>query len=585
MRTLRAFLLLAILAPGCGGGEPPAAPPPSDPFASKPRTVAPPPPNTLPESVTPAVQLPKPPATEGIIPDEDKRAFPPQVAYNLRQNFLSIPQYYQEQLLTPEQRQRLQRLLEAGKGTEFDEAWLEAIDRMPALKSARIDYDAILLDCQSWEWASDHRLFPVDRLILKDGSVIDGRVLEEDPVRVRMERIHQSAVAGMLELLRKDIREIRKGVGIGTEFARFWEAANTLGPDKMIDLMRWAKSKGLDDQRILASWRVLKVDPGNEEARGEVQLRRFRAPPDAALSVLEEPKRGSKGRIFYRGREWDPAALRDQLLKEGFAILDGQWYAPVERMISAPGLAKFDTTKQTVSIVPEENMHLYHDCLVDLEPVYDAVKQAWAGKFRKTIQRRFYTPGIRHETSYLGSSSTIEMVSLNYKDELSGGDAAQRAPGRLRISVPFDAPLLEASVRVLAVVKSGAAVGCLELQGRRIEAFRVQSGMKSYELPKEVKGQRELRIILECTQMAKITRRTIKRVTAPVNKDPRSGQILAKGSQVVYDSAAVECGVEIFPSNSNTSEVFRARVAVGQLSVPLNRLFEEAKATDVLQGQ
>jgi hypothetical protein len=73
-----------------------------------------------------------------------------------------------------------------------------------------------------------------------------------------------------------------------------------------------------------------------------------------------------------------------------------------------------------------------------------------------------------------------------------------------------------------------------------------------------------------------------RRVTQLPRKN-QSGLIVADGKEVVHYRQIPDFKATLFPSNSNTVEVFRLKLSVGEPAAALNDLFQKAGAGEILR--
>ena len=153
--------------------------------------------------------------------------------------------------------------------------------------------------------------------------------------------------------------------------------------------------------------------------------------------------------------------------------------------------------------------------------------------------------------------------------------------GDVFLTIPVGAPMLEASVMTAAEVKAGGSIAVsLVVEGNRIPLYACGSKEdKSHKLPDVIRGKTEVQLVAEITTRAAYRPKNDKRRVRGLKKD--GNVVIQRALDVVYSQLVPEYQAVLFPSNSNTVEVFRLTVATADPSPALDKLFENAR--DVLK--
>lgn len=148
--------------------------------------------------------------------------------------------------------------------------------------------------------------------------------------------------------------------------------------------------------------------------------------------------------------------------------------------------------------------------------------------------------------------------------------------GEVSISVPLNAPILEASVMTSAEVKTGGKITVyLIVDGRRIEVYDCESReSKSHKLPEQIRGKTEVQLVVELNGRAGYAKKTEKKRTKTVRRD--TDRVIERGVEVTWNQLIPEYPAILFPSNANTVEVFRLTATTGEPAPGLDKLFENA---------
>lgn len=591
-----AGLSLAFLS-GCGSETESAPPPPiridiPAPASAPPRppaagerapatTLRPSAPSGAPTSSFPA---PEPsPAASASRPARPPAAaapadLPADLVRSVREQVLSLPEFYRDLCLTPEERLRAEGLVGFGKGRPEDAAFLQSVLSSPKVRFAREEWAFIgetreRLEKQAFE------TLPVDEVKLKDGRTVVGRIVEETPEAVRVERRLAGGVAGMVNVPRGDIVTIGRGQGPGAEFRERWERARAGSPEDLPALMEWCKARGLTPQAKLAAFTILASRPGHPRAREEAEL-----PADPVRRALEAAEQG--GFIAYEGRTWTPRELRDKLLKDGFVLFDGAWYTRKERIIAVPNLFDYEeSSEKAVSISAEHGAGISHDADI----VWRSSPDPQTGQVRYTtdlhFKRRFYTVPLIVTTKRDGVRSEVGPArEVWYDVDQAATPAGTPLYGEVLISIPLDQIVLEGAVLALAEVKGGASITMSLLHGgERVKLYTVTSKDESYhKLPERVRGARALDFAAEIRMKAAYVKKVERRPIQRLRRDPR-GTVQGKEVEVVHERLVPDYQAVLFPSTPRGGDVFKVRLVVGDPAEGLTALFRNAGALQVLR--
>src|SRR5581483_2781947 len=300
-----------------------------------------------------------------------------------------------------------------------------------------------------------------DRVTMPDGRVLNCRILEESPDVVKVSRMLSGGVAGQLPLRRENITRLEKGKGVGTEFAARWEAAQKGTLAGLVELLVWSKENGLPGQAKLVALTIVKADPSNTQARADAGL-----PPDP-VKIAEEAARG--GVIAYQGRNWTVKELKEKFLKDGYSLIDGQWYSRKEKTISVPGLFRYERQNDKPAIFGG-SAQTCHDIETTYKPVLDGSSSYVETPEVKYLKRFLAPPMTVQLTSRPPPSSVVIPPSnfeLDVRVSVDEGIPAAGVPmkAEVTINVPLGEPLLEASVITTAEVKAGGSITVYHVVG------------------------------------------------------------------------------------------------------------------------
>jgi hypothetical protein len=177
-------------------------------------------------------------------------------------------------------------------------------------------------------------------------------------------------------------------------------------------------------------------------------------------------------------------------------------------------------------------------------------------------------------------ANTPEVEQIIVTDKGNPGAGAV-TKGEVFLTVPVGAPMLEASVMTSAEVKAGGSIAVsLILEGNRIPLYNCGAKEdKSHKLPDVIRGKTEVQLVAEITARTAYRPKTEKRRVRGLKKD--GNYVIQKALDILYNQLIPEYQAVLFPSNSNTVEVFRLTVATADPSPALDKLFENAR--DILK--
>ncbi len=546
----------------------PAAPAPTPGYTPPPGPAPAPPPGPAPAPVP----APAPaPAAFGPLPED--------VVKGLRDEVLTLKEWHRNLAITAPEKTRMDSLIAAGKGEAADVEFLRSLLTGPRVRAVKEEAVSIreALDRLSKEALEG---LPVDKVVMNDGRILHGRILEETGDVVKLERKFAGGVAGVMPLPKPTVKDVQKGKGIGGEFKTRWDAAVKGGPAQLSLVLAWCKESTLPLQASLTAYAILSEDPGRGDARQEAG---FTADPVARM--LEAEKQG--GFITYEGRRWVPRELKEKLLRESFAIIDGQWVSRKERMIGVPGLFRYERQDAKPVGISGNGAAPSHDIEYVYTPVQEVASNSWVEKVEMKYTRRFWSPPmeVRQENGWPNAAprpAATPGFNLSLKEDrpiIAPGTAMR---GEVYITIPVGAPILEASVTTAAEVKGTASiVVSMIVEGRRERVYACQSKEdKSHKLPDLIRGKTQVDLVAEfqcqATYQSKVERR---KVSGP--RKNSSGQIIQPGNEVAHYRLVPDYQATLFSSHSNTVEVFRLTVTSSEPAPGLDKLFENAR--DVLK--
>lgn len=549
---------------------PPPAPAPSktpDPKAPRSTEYRPMPAPTPP----PAPKTPVP-AAPSPTPGKAVASLSPEVLGKIRSDVLTLHPFYLGLVLSPAEKARVDGLSVTEKGAQEDVDFLQSVLTGSKLKAVRDEISTIAQTLPTLERESEENL-PVDKVTLSDGRVLNCKILDEGADVVKVARALAGGVGGQLPLRRDNITRIEKGKGIGTEFAAQWTTARKGSLAAMIELLLWCKTNTLTGQAKLVAYTILKSDPANPQARTEAGL------PSDPVKHSDEVAKG--GIIAYQGRNWPAKELRDKFLADGYCLLEGRWYSKKEKMICVPGLFRYE--RQNDKPVIFGGLALAHD----IETTYKMAQDAASGQYIEVpetkLNRRFYSPVMTVQlTSRIPGNIAppVSTAELDVRLHVDDGTppAGQQMSGEVTIQVPLGAPVLEASVITTAEVKAGGTITIFHVSGsgdnqRRVKLYTCDpKESQSHVIPTDlVRGLNEVNLVAVIEQTAAYTSKVERRHVRPL---VRVGKIIQSPAQdIIHHKMIPDYKAVLFPSNSNTVEVFRLKVALADPMPHLDKLF------------
>jgi hypothetical protein len=495
---------------------------------------------------------------------------PADVVKSVRDDLLSLKEWHVSLALSAPEKTRVDALLASGKGGAEDAEFLRGLIAGPRLRVVREEAGMIQESYARLEKEALESL-PVDKVVMNDGRVLHGKIVEETAELLKLERKFAGGVAGVMPLARPGIKDIQKGKGLGSEFKTRWDEARKGGPAKMGSLLSWCKESTLPLQASLTAYALLADNPGLTEARQEAGFA-----TDPVSRMLEAEKQG--GFIAHEGRRWVPKELKDKFLRDGFLLMDGRWVSKKDKIISVPGLFRYETQNDKPVVIAGT---VAHDEAVTYQTVQDLTTNSFVEKPEIKLLRRFYVsaPMVVTPVRTVGPGTPeVEQIIVTDKGSLGAGAVTK---GEVFLTIPVGAPMVEASVMTAAEVKAGGSIAVsLILDGNRIPLYSCAGKEdKSHKLPDVVKGKTEVQLVAEITSRAAYRPKTEKRRVRGLKKDGNA--VLQKALDIVYNQLVPEYAAVLFPSNSNTVEVFRLTVATADPSPALDKLFENAR--DILK--
>ncbi len=554
--------------PSAPGGAAPKIPPTKVPVTAAVKTPASTPAKAAPSSPPPSkAAAPKPgPVTL-------KNPLSAELAKRLKDEIFTLNPFYLGSVLEGYSPERFTQLSNGAQATDEEAAQVMNLLSGARSKAARDDQSRILELYASAEKEAFEGL-PVDRVKMKDARVIQCRIVEDGAEVVKVERRLAGGVGGFLNLRREEIELIEKGKGIGADWPARWELALKSPPAQQQATWDWCKTNALTGQAKLMALLLLKGDPSIQKARIEAGL----APDPVKFS--EDMARG--GIISFQGRNWGAKELKLKLLKDGYALMDGKWFGKKERTISVPGLFKYEGQSDQPVQISSVTAPLSHD----EETVFKLALDAGSGSFSEQpevrLLRRFYAPtlGVMPSAPLKGGGYNVpvDTVETRYQLRVDNGSPGAGTPtqGEVLISVPLDVPLLEASVMTLAEVKGGGSITVYLVNGDgpRTKLYTC-SGKEDglHKLPDSIKGRTQVDLAVVISAPAAYSTKAERRTARPVKKN--NNRVIEQGIVVVHYRLIPEYKAVLFPSTSNTFEVFRLKAQVAE-SLPLyDKLFEQ----------
>jgi hypothetical protein len=551
-------------------------PPTADPAPVKPAPVAPPKavmepkPKVAPDPVpAPAAAPAAPKSAGGTTPVN------PDLSARIRTEVLSLHPFYLNLVLSPSEQSRMDRLLSGGTSVSDDVPFLQGIVSGSKLKAVRDELGLIAQTLPNLERESKEGL-PVDKLTLGDGRVLNCRVLEEDVDVVKVSRTVTGGVGGQMSFRRENIARLEKGKGIGADYAVRWESARQGALAAQVEVLVWCKENGLQGQARLAAFTILRTDPSNTQARAEAGL------PADPVKNAEDLARG--GAIVYQGRSWTPRDLREKLLKDGYFLVDGQWYFKKERTIAIPNLFRYEKQADKPLTIGGNGMVCH-----DTETTYRSVKEPGSSTVVEHSDvrylRRFYAPPMVIEPAPSpppGVTPPVTTYELDIRSEYDKGTPAAGAlmKGEVPLFVTVGEPILEASVMTTAEVKTGGSIvvylvtkGAEGEKRTKLYACDPKEGQNHAIPPELIRGSTELSLVAVIEGTAGYTQKVERRHVRDVFREGK--RVTLPALDVVHSRLIPDYKAMLFPSPATGSaDVFRLKATTGEPAASLNKLFE-----------
>jgi hypothetical protein len=488
-------------------------------------------------------------------------ALPADLLKSVRDELLALKEWHLSLVLPAAEKARVEKLAADGKGSAADLEFLRSLMSGPRFRAVKEEASLIRETRARLETEALEGL-PVDKVTKTDGTVINGRIIEETETAVKLERKIAGGSTAEMMLPKAGLKEILKGKGIGSEFKSKWEEAKKGGVPVLVGLLAWCKENSLNLQASLAAYTLLADDPGRAEARQQADMKY-----DPVARLLKAEEEG--GFITTEGRRWLPSDLKAKLLRDGYVLIDRHWMKGKQFMATVPTL--FTSEPQNfkgVSIVGN---------LAQEESVTFNVKDGQEKIDSKPV-RRFYaatpmsTTQVRRNLRPQGDADQVAIEEVG--NPLPG--SAMR--GEVTITVSPGAPILEASVVTSAEVRSGGSIIVYQMvDGRRVELYKCDpKESRSHKLNDLVRGKTEVQLVAELSGTARYDKKTDTKRARNSKKDNNS--VIEKGLDITYTRLIPEYPAMLFPSNNNTTEVFRFTATIAEPAPGLDKLFENAQA-------
>jgi hypothetical protein len=521
----------------------------------------------LPQATTPA------PGTAQTVPGLSP--LPTDALIRVRTEVLTLHPYYLSFVVSPPEKTRLEGLIATRRGLPEDAAFIQSILSGNKLKAVRDEAAQLTQTIPTVEREAQEGL-PTDKVTLADGRVLNCRILEEGPELVKVSRMMSSGVAGQVPLRRENITRLEKGKGVGAEFATRWETAQKGTLAGLVELLVWCKENSLPGQAKLVACTIVKQDPSNTQARTEAGL------PADPIKIAEEASRG--GIIAYQGRNWTVKELKEKFLKDGYWLIDGLWYSRKEKMISVPGLFRYERQNEKPVIFGGGSAQICHDTEVTYKPVLDPQGSSNVETPEIKYVKRFFAPQMTVSLSGRPPPSTVVippntaelMIQVSVDEGFPGAGTPMK--GEVTINVPLGEPLLEASVLTTAEVKAGGSITVYHVIGSgdnekrtKLYVCEAKEGASHVIPPELIRGLQELNLVAvieePATYIAKVERRHARGVVM------KGKYLQSPGVDVIHYRQIPDYKAELFPSNSNTMEVFRLKAVLAEPAPHLNKVF------------
>jgi hypothetical protein len=561
----------------------PAAPNPAQPAPAK---MTPPPVRPATVEVKPATPAaPAPAATQntpGAKTPATGLALNAETINRLRTEVLPLHPFYLGLVLSPSEKARVEGISSSGRGAPEDADFLQAVLTGGKFKAVRDEIGVIGQTLPTLERESQENL-PVDKITLVEGGrTMNCRILDEGAEIVKVSRTLASGVGGQMPLRRESISRIEKGKGVGTEFASRWESAQKGSLATQVELLLWCKENNLAGQAKLVAFTILRADPSNTQARAEAGL------PADPVKNAEELAKG--GVILYQGKNWIAKELKEKFQRDGFCLLEGKWYSKKDKMIVVPGLFRYER-QQDKPVNFGGTATMCHD----IELVYKQMADLNTGQMIEQVEtkllRRFYAPQMEIKLTGAipaGVAPPVSTYDLDIRLNVDEGipPAGTVMKGEVTINVPVGTPILEASVITAAEVKAGGSINVFFSTGsgeneKRTKLYSCDPKEgQSHTIPPElIRGLTEVNLVAVIEEIAAYTAKVERR---HVRGAVRQGKILVSPAvDIIHHRQIPDYKAVLFPSGSNSIEVFRLKLSLADPSPMLDKVF--AGNPDVLK--
>jgi hypothetical protein len=309
-----------------------------------------------------------------------------------------------------------------------------------------------------------------------------------------------------------------------------------------------------------------------------------------AGSVVGAMSRG--GYIMYEGRKWDPKELKDQLIKQGFVAINGQWFVKREKTFSIPGLPRYEKQKDRQVV------------LSSTIPICQETETSWRSatvpgdttRMKEIVEykpvRSFYAPALGVSESKDGNRSRSNtMEETDVLIEKGNPAAGQMQTGEVIMSISVGQPMVEASVKTLAETRhDGSIVIYMTLNGERIRLYDCHSKEDQvHKLPDSIRGQTAVELVAVFQMTAAYTAKNETHSICPMkeiyDQSKRARVVTMKKCEVIHERQIPEYRTMLFPSTTTTNEVFCLKAVVAEPAPGLTKLYTDINATDLLKSE
>jgi hypothetical protein len=251
-------------------------------------------------------------------------------------------------------------------------------------------------------------------------------------------------------------------------------------------------------------------------------------------------------------------------------------------MITVPGLFRYERQSDKAVLFAGTGA-LCHDIELHYKQVLDPSTGLTIEQAETKQLKRFYSAPMTVAlagtipASIVPPRNTYEMEYKLLVDE--GVPATGKAmKAEVTMHIPVGAPILEAAVTTTAEVKAGGSIVVHYYTGSGDNEKRTKlyvcdpKESQSHPIPTElVRGTSEVNLVAVIEQTAAYAPKTERR---HVRNASFKGKIqMAPAVDVIHYRQVPEYKAILFPSNSNTIEVFRLKVTVGEPAPALDKVF------------